>query len=184
MAHIIAGMVETMTEAERTREALLAAGFPAEHVVSFFNNAPGQHGETPIGGDETADPKAEGVHKGTAAGAAIGGAIGLAAGLTAGPAAPAVAAVGAYVGSLAGTARATEDEDARTSRRPAGVIVAVNVGSTDREDEAIRVLREAGADNIERAEGLWENGDWADFDPVHAPNLVDQRNLHAPGVDR
>ena len=180
MARIIAGRFETMTEAERTRDALVAAGFAENEIASFFNNAPGQHGEFPTGGDEAIDPKAQDVHKGTAAGAAIGAGVGLAAGLTAGPAALAVAGVGAYIGALAGTGSAAEGTDARLVRRPSGVMVAVNVGDGGRENDAIRVLRERGADNIERAEGLWENGDWVDFNPTAEPVLVDQQQLQGP----
>jgi hypothetical protein len=185
MSRIIAGVFDTLTDAERTREALVQAGFAATEVTSFFNNAPGQHGVgTPAttGGDETADPQAKDMHKGTAAGAAIGAGIGFVAGLTAGPAAIATAGVGAYIGSLAGTAQGSEDETAHAVRRPAGVMVAVNAGSGDREQDALRVLRECGANNIERAEGVWENGDWVDFDPNVEPQLIDQEQLNVPGV--
>src|SRR4051812_11024862 len=75
MARIIAGVFETMTEAERTREALAEAGFADGDMTSFFNNAPGQHGELATGGDEVADPGARGLQKGTAAGAAAGAGI-------------------------------------------------------------------------------------------------------------
>ncbi len=182
MARIIAGVFETFTAAERTRDALLEAGFDGTHICSFFNNAPGQHAELPAGGDESADPKARDAHKGAAGGAAVGAGVGLAAGLTAGPAALAVAGVGAYVGSLAGTGRATEGENAHAVRRPAGVMVAVNVGDGARESDAVRALHACGADNIERAEGRWENGDWVDFNPVAEPDLVDQAELHVPGT--
>ena len=187
MSRIIAGVFDTMTEAERTRDALANAGFAQSEITSFFNNAPGQHGigtEVTTGGDEPIDPQARGMEKGTAKGAAIGGAIGFAAGLTAGPAAVATAGVGAYIGALAGSAQSTEDAGAHTMRRPAGVMVAVNAGTADREREAIRVLRECGADNIEQAEGIWENGDWLDFNPNAEPVLVDQPQLNAPGVAR
>jgi hypothetical protein len=63
-------------------------------------------------------------------------------------------------------------------------MVAVNVGSGEREDVALRVLRERGAANIERADGLWQDGDWADFDPNAEPVLVDQQQLHGPGATR
>ena len=187
MSRIIAGVFDTMTEAERTRDALRNAGFAESQITSFFNNAPGQHGlgtEVTTGGDETADPQARGLEKGTIRGAAIGAAAGFVAGLTAGPAAIATAGVGAYVGALAGTAERSEDATAEAVRRPAGVMVAVCAGSEEREQNAIRVLRECGADNIERAEGVWENGDWLDFDPTAVPVLVDQQHLHAPGANR
>ena len=178
MARIIAGVFETMTEAERTREALVEAGFADGDMTSFFNNAPGQHGELATGGDEAVDPGAQGLQKGTAAGAAAGAGIGLAAGLTAGPAAIAVAGVGAFVGALAGTGSAAEDRDTRMTRRPAGVMVAVHTADANAENRAIRVLRERGAQNIERADGIWENGDWADFNATAEPLLVDQQDLH------
>ena len=187
MSRIIAGVFDTMTEAERTRDALRNAGFAELEITSFFNNAPGQHGlgtEVTTGGDEPADPQARGLEKGTVRGAAIGAAAGFAAGLTAGPAAIATAGVGAYIGALAGTAERSENEASEALRRPAGVMVAVCAGSEEREGEAIRVLRDCGADNIERAEGIWENGDWIDFDPTAVPMLVDQAHLHAPGVAR
>ena len=187
MSRIIAGVFDTMTEAERTRDALRDAGFAETDVTSFFNNAPGQHGlgtEVTTGGDETADPQARGLEKGTLRGAAIGAAAGFAAGLTAGPAAIATAGVGAYVGALAGTAEQSDDKVEGTLRRPAGVMVAVCASGEEREREAIRVLRECGADNLERADGVWENGDWLDFDPTTVPVLVDQQHLHAPGVSR
>jgi len=187
MSRIIAGVFDTMTEAERTRDALRTAGFAENEITSFFNNAPGQHGvgtAVTAGGDEPIDPQARGMEKGTATGAAIGGAVGFAAGLTAGPAALATGAVGAYIGALAGSAQSTEDKDAHTVRRPAGVMVAVHATSADLEREAVRVLRECGADNIEQAEGLWENGDWVDFNPNAEPVLVDQPQLNAPGVAR
>ena len=177
MARIIAGVFETLTEAERTREALGEAGFAEADMSSFFNNAPGQHGELATGGDEAVDPEARGLQKGAVAGAAAGAGIGLAAGLTAGPAAIAVAGVGAFVGALAGTGEAAEGKDARMSRRPAGVMVAVHAADAGAEDRAIRVLRERGAQNIERADGVWDNGDWADFNPTAEPLLVDQDGL-------
>ena len=185
MSRIIAGVFDTMTEAERTRAALRNTGFAETEITSFFNNAPGQHGvgtAVTTGGDETMDPQARNMHKGTAAGAAIGAGVGFAAGLTAGPAAIATAGVGAYIGALAGTAQATADESAHAVRRPAGVMVAVNAGDDERENEAIRVLRECGADNIERADGLWENGDWVDFNPNVEPVLVDQQQRNVPRV--
>ncbi|MEO5699089.1 MAG: hypothetical protein ABIS17_04680 [Casimicrobiaceae bacterium] len=183
MTRIIAGVFETFTEAARTREALVEAGFGAGDICSFFNNAPGQHAEIPTGGDETKDPEAQDAAKGAAGGAAVGAGVGLAVGLAAGPAALAIAGVGAYIGSLAGTGQATEDEDGPPHRRPAGVMVAVNVGDGARETDAVRVLHACGADNIERAQGQWVDGDWIDFNPIADPVLVEQTSLHAPGND-
>jgi hypothetical protein len=181
-SRIIAGHLTTQDEAGHARAALMDAGFRIEDITTFFNNPPGMHDELPAGGDEPADPQARGVAKGTATGAAIGAGVGFLAGLTAGPAAPVVAGVGAYVGALAGTASATEDEPPGTARRPAGMMVAVNVRDGEREAEAVRVLRACGVDNLERAEGLWEAGEWTDFSPVTIPHLIDQEELHAPGT--
>ena len=35
------------------------------------------------------------------------------------------------------------------------------------------MLRAHGAKDIERASGMWRDGDWVDFDPVASPHLVD-----------
>jgi hypothetical protein len=117
MSRIIAGVFDTLTEAERTREALANAGFAEGEITSFFNNAPGQHAELPTGGDEPIDPKAHDAHKGTVSGAAIGAGVGLAAGLTAGPAALAIAGVGA-----------TSDRSRAPDRRPVTRIRAWRAG--------------------------------------------------------
>ena len=67
--------------------------------------------------------------------------------------------------------------------RPAEALVAVNVGAGDvPEDEVIRIFEECGAQQVERAEGLWEAGEWKDFDAVRPPNLIggrDQREQRA-----
>ena len=44
------------------------------------------------------------------------------------------------------------------------------------EDEIVRIFEESGAWQIERAEGRWENGVWADFDPVSFPRLIGGRD--------
>lgn len=75
-----------------------------------------------------------------------------------------------------------QDQQGGAARRPAGVMVAVHAAAADREAEAIRVRHERGADNIEQADGVWENGEWTDFDPVSAPKLLEQSRLHAPGT--
>ena len=38
---------------------------------------------------------------------------------------------------------------------------------------AIEALRAQGAADIEQAQGEWRDGDWADFNPVAAPRLVE-----------
>ena len=38
---------------------------------------------------------------------------------------------------------------------------------------AVNVLRAKGAQDIERADGTWQAGQWIDFDPLKPPLLVD-----------
>jgi hypothetical protein len=58
-------------------------------------------------------------------------------------------------------------------RRPAGVVVAVNLASPGAVAEIERILREDGALLVEKAEGDWRAGDWQDFDPVATPHEAD-----------
>ena len=59
--------------------------------------------------------------------------------------------------------------------RPAGVLVAVGTLSDGAEDIASEVWRQAGAVGIEYARGMWESGEWKDFDPVAPTQLVDEK---------
>jgi|KBSMisStandDraft_5_1062788.scaffolds.fasta_scaffold49390_3 hypothetical protein len=196
METIVAGRFETSEKADAAVRELIAAGFRHEDASAFFVNPPGQHAKLPLGGDEYADPEAGRAGSGAIAGAVAGGAVGLAAAM----AVPGVnvaillgvVGVGAYTGSLAGTlaklsAGRPREVPAPTPERPAGVLVAVRV--LDRgdkaapkdvgakypsaEDIAIQILREAGAKDIERATGTWQDGEWKDFDPVAPVQLVD-----------
>ena len=170
---IVAGRFETFDDAEGAKAALRQAGFAEDSVSVFFNNPPGRHDVTEIGGDQHADPEAKKASGGAIAGAVAGAGVGLAA-LATGPfGVAALAATGAYVGSLAGAVASTDDnQDPRPLRRPSGVIVAV-LARDGRGDEAIRLLRDCGAQDIERATGTVRGGDWTDFDPVATPQLVD-----------
>ncbi len=117
--------------------------------------------------------------------AAAGAAAGLVA-VVAGPvAALAAAGVAAYTGSLAGALQgsgdSTESDNAHSSHaghhaqstmRLGGVMLAVHVAKRGGEVEVIRLLRAAGAKDIEEAEGIWGDADWVDFDPLGSPNLV------------
>ena len=60
-----------------------------------------------------------------------------------------------------------------TPIRHAGVLLAVQ---TDPEQEAsvARILADAGGMDVERAQGRWANGSWADFDPVKSPKLSEK----------
>jgi len=181
MPMIIAGMFDTFEQGERACESLRDAGFDPFNTSVFFNNPPGRHDRTPIGGDENADPHAAHMHVGAATGAAVGAGIGLAA-LAAGPlAAAAAAGVGAYAGALAGGVSKASDAHTPPARRPAGVMVAVNIGDGAREDDAVFVLQQSGARNIERAFGTWRDGEWIDFDPVEPPHLIGAEPALATG---
>jgi hypothetical protein len=36
----------------------------------------------------------------------------------------------------------------------------------------VQILRESGADQIERADGNIAGGDWEDFDPLSVPHII------------
>jgi|KBSSwiStaDraftv2_1062776.scaffolds.fasta_scaffold1567738_1 hypothetical protein len=186
MTQIVAGMFDDERTATDAAHKLRGAGFDAFDLDQFAINPPGRHQGLPLGGDEDADEKAEGGDKAAIKGAAIGTAVGAAAGLAAAPLiGPAAvvggAAAGAYAGSLAGAVQKMgDDSPAPTTPRPAGVMVAVNAGTPEDCEVAIDVLRERGAKMIERAQGEWRGGKWADFDPVRLPDIVEQ---HIAGRD-
>ena len=187
MATIVAGRFETQAQADRALQALAADGIPREHASSFYLNPPGQHSEYPIGGDAHHEEGTRESGKTAAVGATVGGLSGLALGSAVAAAtdsglgaaaAVAGAGVGAYVGSLAGAmtgarsgdpAHATKEEPVE---RRAGVMVAVLANESGTEAKAIELLRAHGAMSVERAEGEWRDGGWADFDPTATPRRV------------
>jgi hypothetical protein len=197
MTPIIAGRFEQETQAQHAIELLRQRGFAEDGVTTFFVNPPGQHAAYPIGGDREASPGATHAHSGAIKGAAVGTAVGLGVGLVAapvlGPAAAVVAAsAGAYAGSLAGALGGTEDRpkggevepqaeslapqataEAVKPVRHGGLVVAARAPEYANRVLAVKTLRAAGARDIERAEGTWENGAWVDFDPLKPPRLVD-----------
>lgn len=174
MSKIVAGMFETMEQADQTARALQNERFASEDISVFYIGPPGQHDTYPIGGDVDEDRGAEGGDEGAGKGAAGGAVAGAAVGAAGGPAGAALgAAVGAYTGSVAGVMSGLGDKQSR--QRGAGVMVAVNADSAGGEDSAINVLRANGAEAIEKAEGELRNGDWSDFDPVRSPVLVDDQ---------
>jgi hypothetical protein len=176
MNTIIAGLFETIDEAEGAARSLRGRRFADDAVSHFANNPPGQHDQFPIGGDENADPGAKHAHGSAVAGAGVGAGAGATVGAIVGgpPGAAVGAGVGAYVGSLAGALGGLKGKgsDQRPVRRPAGVMVAVRVDGTTEEQTAIEVLSTEGASHIEKAQGQWSGGKWVDFDPVVAPQLV------------
>ena len=189
METIVAGRFETFEQADSAVLHLRAQGFHRDDASAFFVNPPGQHAQFPIGGDRYADADAGAAGPGSVAGAVAGGAAGLAAAM----AVPGlnialllgVIGVGAYTGSLAGTlaklgagksAGAVKpiEEGEASPGRPAGVLVAVRVLSDGAEDVAVEILRREGAVDIEHAKGVWQDGEWKDFDPVTPIQLVDE----------
>jgi hypothetical protein len=53
------------------------------------------------------------------------------------------------------------------------VVVAVRAVEFAKRVAAVNVLRAEGAQDIERADGTWQAGEWIDFDPLKPPLLVD-----------
>ena len=53
----------------------------------------------------------------------------------------------------------------------------------DAEGAVARLLElgaECGAIQVERAQGTWADGEWADFDPLVPPHLIGGREMNAP----
>ena len=114
----------------------------------------------------------------TAATAAVAGLFVGAAALAAGPVvALAAAGVAAYTGSLAGALEGMGGgTDSRSTHVPTerlgGIILALHIANPANESRVIQDLENAGATDIEWADGEWLDGDWADFNPNAAPNLL------------
>ena len=178
MTTIIAGGFETYDGANTAMRRLREAGVSEENLCSFRVNPPGEHDETPIGGDHDESPGAHHAGGGSVKGAAVGAIAGAAAGAVAstvlGPVAIAGGAgVGAYTGALVGALGSMDEATHRDEVRPAENLVAVNVGASEiDESRAIAIFEQCGAMQVERAEGTWADGEWADFDPVVAPRLI------------
>jgi len=175
MERIIAGRFQTKHDAD-TVAALIAQYIDTGDICIFHNNPPGQHDTFAVGGDEDKDPGAEGADKSAASTAVAAGLAAGAVGALGGPVvALAAGATGAYLGSLAGAMQGVGDHDGKPrapERRPAGIILSVHIANPAQEKRVIATLRAEGAADIERAQGEWREGDWADFDPVAAPQLV------------
>jgi hypothetical protein len=186
MSLIVAGRFQTFDQAEQAASRLFTRGFVEEDVSLFYVNPPGQHAVLPTGGDVHVDrsmrPGQRGAGGGVVVGAVIGAAVGAA--IVAATHMSALvfviaSAVGAYIGSFIGAmghARhgkddppipASHDRDQQPVRE-AGVLLAVHVSDETRR-MAEELLREAGAEDVERASGRWQSGKWADFNPVSAP---------------
>ncbi len=196
MATIIAARVETQQRADDLMSQLQSRGIAAVDMQAFYVNPPGQHGSYPIGGDVDADTGTEDANVGQASGIAAGAAAGLAAGAVAGaiipPLAPiiavAMAGVGAHVGGMAGALASTRtsdeekqetessspDKDAVDMRR-GGMTLAVRVEPAN-EKTVIDLLSASAVEDLERAQGDWQEGQWADFDPLKPPHKIGTEN--------
>jgi S-formylglutathione hydrolase FrmB len=187
MSLIVAARFTTFPAAESAAQKLFDAGFVEEDVTLFFVNPRGQHARFPIGGDTDTDPAAREAPKGAGMGVTIGAVVGavVGVGIFAAFSAPLLvsliaAGVGAYVGSLVGAMSHTKERGKAGHHRPfheevrdSGVLVAVHV-SPDNQLDAARVLREAGGVAIEKATGRWQQGRWADFDPLKTPEPIQE----------
>jgi hypothetical protein len=183
MSIIVAGRFESAEKADRAMHEFVDSGYQQSDASTFFVNPPGQHDQLPTGGDQVADANAAKAHVGAATGAAAGTAVGAAAALAVPGLGPVLAlgvvALGAYTGSLAGTlAKLGNHQDARESDaspgRKGGMLVAVHAVDATAEQKALDILRRHGAADIERTEGVWQDGEWKDFDPVAPPARVSQ----------
>lgn len=182
MATIIAGSFEEQASVDAAVRALRAAGFPSEHISSFFVAPAGQHARYPIGGDHDQSTGTEEATKGTAAGTTTGGVIGAAIGAISTPLTGPIGAitgglVGAHVGNLVGALGAMKDDGEQDDTPPirhSGLMVAVSTPNEQCMQRAIALLREQGAAGLETGEGRIVNGDWEDFDPAAPPRLIDR----------
>jgi hypothetical protein len=183
MSKIIAGHFKLQEDIAVARRALLDAGFADERICGFYLNQPGQHDQTPIGGDHIQSPGAketpEGVAEGAGAGAVVGAVAGAATAPVTGPLGAIVGGlVGAHVGSLFSFSKMKEagerEEGGRApvENRHAGMLIAVAFDDPGMEAQAVDVLRRLGATQIERARGNIVDGDWADFDPGSVPDII------------
>lgn len=192
MATIIAGGFANIVPADAAIAQLRQAGVLQENICTFRVNPPGMHDTYPIGGDRDESPGSKDAGKGAIKGAMIGAVAGVAAGVAAtpflGPAAIAAGAgVGAYTASLVGGMKETENEPKPEHEdvRPAEVLVAVNADVAGvAAEEIVRIFEEAGAWQVERAQGTWVDGEWSDFDPVSRPRLVGGSDHHKKDADR
>ncbi|QBQ99084.1 hypothetical protein [Paraburkholderia pallida] len=184
MSVIVASRFTTFDHAEAAIDRLHSHGFVDEDLSLFFVNPGGQHARFSVGGDRFADPQSRWASLGAGAGAAAGAILGLVLAIVFSAlflrsmlVLAVAAGVGAYVGTLPGALWQTRgggrgrqpdighDPDGTPKARESGVLVAVHV-SPEMQQEAAHVLEEAGGMEVERANGRWQDGKWADFDPT------------------
>jgi len=185
MEYIIAGRFEHQAQVTEFIDALTQAHFEADAVASFYLTPPRESsGQAAQHADHTGphtEKTQSGAIKGIASGAAVGAVVGAAGIPVLGPLAPALGALaGAYGGSLAGglseIKKSPQDSDPQIDANPprqAGLMVAVAVRQIDQEQAVIAMLRNLGAQDIERGDGRVVDGRWQDFDPLRPPNRID-----------
>lgn len=185
MAQILVGQFDDFENAEAAASELRSLGIAQGDLEVYALNAPGQHDQTPIGGDEDADRGARKGDEGALAGAAIGGAAGLALGAAAIPIAGPVAvaaglAVGAYTGAFAGAVNKLGNKPPALEipARPAGVRLAAHILSPSYREHVIAAFHRHNVRSIEEADGIWRDGKWADFDPVSVPKWLQEPAQH------
>jgi hypothetical protein len=181
MAQILVGQFDDFESAQAAAGELRSLGVSQGDMEIFALNAPGQHDQTPIGGDEDEDRGARKGDGGALAGAGVGAAAGLALGAAAIPvvgpiAAAAGLAIGAYTGSLAGAVNKMGDKPPaqQIPERPAGVRLAAHILSPSYREHVIAAFRRHDVRSIEEAEGTWRDATWADFDPVSTPHWLEE----------
>jgi hypothetical protein len=175
MERIIAGRFQSKDDADAVA-AIIAQYVDTADICIFHNNPPGQHGVSFEREDEDKDPGAEGAGESAADMAVAAGLTAGAIGALGGPViALTAAATGAYLGSLVGALAGLGndiDEPRAPEHRPGGVMLSVRIANPVNEKRVIATLRAEGAADIEQSNGEWRDGDWVDFNPVAAPQLV------------
>lgn len=183
MSRIVAGRFDRSIDADAALAALQREGFRSGEYESFYVPPPGQHHRLPQGGDAWSDAGARKAGIGGGLGAIIGAAVG-----AAGGAVVAVefgfiaillgAGLGAYIGSFAGTMSKLRDPNKREASvehptEPAGGrMIAINVDRPEMEPRALDILRRHRARDVGRAQGVWRDGSWRDFDPRRPLNAA------------
>ncbi len=175
MEQIIAGRFQTKDQADVVADRIARYVLRSD-ICIFHNNPQGQHDAARSQIRSEDDPGSADAPGMAAGGALVAGLAGGAVGLFGGPTtALAGAAAGAYVGAFAGAMHGMGDNEAAThpmERRPGGVMLSVRIANESIEHQVIASLREGEARDIERASGTWRDGDWVDYNPVEAPQLI------------
>lgn len=191
MAQLLVGQFDDFDSAHAAVAELRSLGLAQGDMEIFALNAPGQHDQYALGGDEDADRGARGGEDGAMSGAALGAVAGLALGAAAIPvagplAAAAGIAVGAYTGSLAGAVNEMGDDappGTGIPPRPAGVRLVVHALTPVYREHILAAFRRHDVRSIEDAVGTWRDGTWADFDPVSVPRWIEAPAYHRQRAD-